>query len=38
MVNACEFAAKAAGAVVCQAGPRLSLDTTSALRDAYFSH
>lgn len=38
MVNACEFAAKAAGAVVCQAGPRLSLDTTSALRDAYFSN
>ena len=38
MVNACEFAVKAAGAVVCQAGPRLSLDTTSALRDAYFSH
>jgi sugar/nucleoside kinase (ribokinase family) len=38
MVSACEFAAKAAGAVVCQAGPRLSLDTTSALRDAYFSN
>jgi sugar/nucleoside kinase (ribokinase family) len=36
MVNACEFAAKAAGAVVCQAGPRLSLDATTALRDAYF--
>ena len=36
MVSACEFAAKAAGTVVCQAGPRLSLDTTSALRDAYF--
>lgn len=37
MLSACEFAAKAAGAVVCQAGPRLSLDATSALRDAYFS-
>ena len=37
MVKACEFAAKAAGAVVCQAGPRLSLEATSALRDAYFS-
>ena len=37
MVQACEFAAKAAGAVVCQAGPRLSLEATSALRDAYFS-
>ena len=36
MVSACEFATKAAGTVVCQAGPRLSLDTTSALRDAYF--
>jgi sugar/nucleoside kinase (ribokinase family) len=36
MLNACEFAAKAAGAVVCQAGPRLSLDATSTLRDAYF--
>ena len=38
MVNACEFAAKAAGAVVCQAGPRLSLDTTSDLRNAYFGN
>ncbi len=38
MLSACEFAAKAAGAVVCQAGPRLSLDATSALRDAYFSN
>ena len=38
MLSACEFAAKAAGAVVCQAGPRLSLDATSAIRDAYFSN
>ena len=38
ILSACEFAAKAAGAVVCQAGPRLSLDSTKALRDAYFNN
>lgn len=36
MASACEFAAKAAGTVVCQAGPRLSSETTGALRGAYF--
>ena len=36
MLKACEFASKAAGAVVCQAGPRLSLETSHKLRDAHF--
>ena len=36
MLEACEFASKAAGAVVCQAGPRLSLEASHALRDAHF--
>ena len=38
MVKACEFAVKAAGAVVCQAGPRLSVEASSALRKAYFGN
>lgn len=37
MVAACEFASNAASAVVCQAGPRLSMQAASTLRDAYFN-
>ena len=36
MVSACEFASKAAGAVVCQPGPRLSLAASAMLRNAHF--
>ena len=36
MLEACKFASKAAGAVVCQAGPRLSLEASHALRDVHF--
>ncbi|MEC8633851.1 MAG: adenosine kinase [Pseudomonadota bacterium] len=36
MVAACEFASKAASIVVCQAGPRLSMQAARAVRDAHF--
>jgi len=37
MRGACEFASKAAAAVVCQPGPRLSLSESQELKNSHFA-